>query len=56
MSKLDKLNRSIEELRDHLNKLIEKGKEGSELLLVSQQLDKLLVEYYNRMGEYGGNE
>ena len=51
MKQLERLNENIEALRGYLNELIEKNEKGPELLLVSQQLDKLLVEYYAIMDE-----
>ncbi len=53
MGQIDKLNKNIEALRGYLNKLIEKGEDGPELLLASQQLDELLVEYYTTISKSG---
>ncbi|NLJ41402.1 MAG: aspartyl-phosphate phosphatase Spo0E family protein [Clostridiales bacterium] len=51
MGEIETLNKDIEELRGQLNKLIVKNIDGSELLMVSQQLDELLLKYYKAMGE-----
>ena len=56
MGKIDKLNENIETLRGYLNELIEKNENGPELLFISQQLDKLLVEYYTTMGKSGNSK
>lgn len=56
MGQTDKLKENIEALREYLNKLIAKDEKGAELLLVSQQLDKLLVEYYAQMDKYGNEK
>ncbi|MFY9175773.1 MAG: aspartyl-phosphate phosphatase Spo0E family protein [Caldicoprobacterales bacterium] len=55
MGKLEKLNENIESLRRHLNVLIEKNVNDTELLLVSQQLDKLIVEYYSIITKKSAN-
>ena len=56
MGQVDKLNESIEELRDYLNDLVERDEKGSELLLASKRLDKLLVEYYISMKKCNSGE
>lgn len=49
MGKVDGLTQDIESLRGYLNELIENDENQAELLLVSQQLDELLVEYYTKI-------
>lgn len=49
MGKIDELSKNIETLRGHLNDLVGENENGSELLFISQELDKLLVEYYTTM-------
>lgn len=56
MGQMDKLNENIEELRGYLNDLIARGEKGSELLLASKRLDKLLVEYYVNVQKYDARE
>ena len=49
MNQVDKLNKEIEVLRRHLNKLVKRKENTKRLLFVSQELDRLLLEYYEYM-------
>lgn len=46
------LKERIEELRDEINKLIEKGATQEEVYKVSQKLDKLIKEYYQKKSKH----
>lgn len=46
---MNKINSRIEFLREKLNKQVdEEGEISNEALILSQELDKALVEYYNK--------